>query len=179
MSEVHETLTLRERVEARLQKFKETPESVGHELRLHLSSLLCRHLSIKGWTQKRLADEAGMQESFVSRVMNADSNCTFDVAGRLLFALGLRADDVAIQETIVASASTQVPYSILMTIDSESLHHGQIFQAHEEDFYGATGFKAAGGLTRIEGNVHWRSGPLDKPGHSVDLDRSYDLVGAT
>src|SRR5215213_8417542 len=74
-----------------LAEFESTPQSRGYDLRLSLSALVLKHLKAKGWTQKQLADAARMKESFVTRVIHADSNCTFDVAGRLLFALGVRA----------------------------------------------------------------------------------------
>src|SRR6476661_7556231 len=74
-----------------LEGFEKKPESRGYDLRLSLSELVIRCMKAKGWTQKQLAQAAGMKEPFVTRVLHADQNCTFDVAGRLLFALGIRA----------------------------------------------------------------------------------------
>lgn len=74
-----------------LETFKQTPESVGLELRLSLSQTILRHLKEKGWTQAVLAKKAGMKEPFVSRVLHSNANCTLDTAGKLLFALGIRA----------------------------------------------------------------------------------------
>jgi len=42
-------------------------------------------------TQKQLAEMADLKESFITRIVHADSNCTFDVAGRILQALGVKA----------------------------------------------------------------------------------------
>jgi transcriptional regulator with XRE-family HTH domain len=74
-----------------LDEFDRTPAASGYELRLGLATIVLGRLDALGWTQKRLADATGMKESFVSRVIHGDQNCTFDVAGRLLFALGVRA----------------------------------------------------------------------------------------
>ncbi len=95
--------SLRDRVVRALDGFNDNPQSVGMRFRLDLSKLICDALDAKGWTQRDLAREAGMKESFVSRVVNADSNCTFDVAGRLLFALGARAGEVGIREQGIGS----------------------------------------------------------------------------
>ena len=76
---------------AALETFKQTPESVGLELRLSLSETILRHLKAKGWTQAALAKKTGMKEPFISRVLHSNANCTLDTAGKLLFALGIRA----------------------------------------------------------------------------------------
>jgi ribosome-binding protein aMBF1 (putative translation factor) len=66
-------------------------EGSGIDLRLDLSKLILEQLALLGWTQKELAKRAGMKEPFVTRVLNADSNCTFAIADRLLRALGIKA----------------------------------------------------------------------------------------
>lgn len=92
---------LRDRVEAALSGFKEDPQSVGFHWRLNLSTLLCELLEDKkDWTQKRLAKEAEMSEQVVSRILNADSNCKFETAGRLLFALGIREGDIELLHSL-------------------------------------------------------------------------------
>lgn len=50
-----------------------------------------RHMDGRKLTQKQLAEMADMKESFITRIVHADSNCTFDVAGRILQALGVKA----------------------------------------------------------------------------------------
>jgi hypothetical protein len=74
-----------------LEEYEKTPDSRGYDLRLDLADIVLRHLRDKGWTQKALADAAGMKAPFLTRIIHAAQNCTFDVAGRLLFALGVRA----------------------------------------------------------------------------------------
>jgi len=74
-----------------LEEFDRTPAGHGYELRMSLATLVLRRLDALGWTQRQLAEAAGMKEPFVSRVIHGDQNCTFDVAGRLLFALGIKA----------------------------------------------------------------------------------------
>src|SRR5438067_799702 len=75
-----------------LDDFNRHPESRGYDLRLSLAAIIMRRMKTKNWTQKQLAEAAGMKPSFITRILHADSNCTFDVAGRLLFALGIRAE---------------------------------------------------------------------------------------
>src|SRR5829696_2389996 len=77
-----------------LRDFEEQPSSRVYELRLSLAAIIIRNLKEKNWTQRQLADVAGMKESFVTRILHSDSNCTFDVAGRLLFALNVHAEFV-------------------------------------------------------------------------------------
>ena len=75
-----------------LDDFRSKPESRGYDLRLSLAEIVLRQLRTKGWTQKQLADAAGMKPSFLTRIIHGSSNCTFDVAGRILFALGVHAE---------------------------------------------------------------------------------------
>jgi ribosome-binding protein aMBF1 (putative translation factor) len=84
-----------------LDEFDNTPEGRGYDLRLDLSSIIVRQLAAKGWTQKKLADEVGVKESFITRLIHSSANCTFDTAGRVLFALGVRAE---LKETTQAQA---------------------------------------------------------------------------
>lgn len=72
-----------------LEEADTSPQSVGFDFRLDLADIVLAQLKAKGWTQKRLAKESGFKESFISRIIHAESNCTFDVAGRILSALGL------------------------------------------------------------------------------------------
>ncbi len=91
-------VSLRQSAARLLEDFRESPQSIGYLWRLDLSRILIERMEEKRWTQKQLADETEMQQPFVSRIMNADSNCTFDVAGRLLFALGFREGDVVLMQ---------------------------------------------------------------------------------
>lgn len=75
-----------------LESFKQKPESRGYGLRLDLAQIVGAAMEEKGWTQKQLAEAAGMKESFVTRIMHAHQNCTLDSVGRILFALGVGAE---------------------------------------------------------------------------------------
>lgn len=66
------------------------PRSVGLQLRLDLADIIMRHLGLKGWTQKQLAEKAAVPQCHVSRLIHADVNCTFQTAGKVLFALGVK-----------------------------------------------------------------------------------------
>ena len=99
--------SLRERVGRLLGEFKENPQSVGFLWRLNLSDILLDRMSDQACTQKQLADKAGMKQPFVSRIINSDSNCTFDVAGRLLFALGIREGEVVLAKVPSMDATTK------------------------------------------------------------------------
>ena len=83
------TKTIRS-IHARLAKFKDSPIGYGVHLRHDLSTLILDRLEYLGWTQRQLADAMGSPESFVSRLIHSDANCTFEVVGRVLHALGSR-----------------------------------------------------------------------------------------
>ena len=75
-----------------LEEYEKTcPASVGVGLRLDLAEIVLRNLRRKGWSQRTLARETGLKESYISRVLHSNANCTFETAGNLLFALGIRA----------------------------------------------------------------------------------------
>ena len=95
-----------------LAEFESTPESRGYDLRLDLAEIILRHLDGRRWTQGKLARAAGMKSSFLTRITHAAQNCTFEVAGRLLFALGVNAKLVEgpqtfVETTIVANIGAQ------------------------------------------------------------------------
>ena len=74
-----------------LAELEKQPESVGLDLRLDLAEIILRHLDGKNWTQTRLAAAAGMKSPFLTRITHAAQNCTFESAGRILHALGIKA----------------------------------------------------------------------------------------
>lgn len=75
-----------------LREYEETVlESRGLEFRLNLAEIVIRQLRSLGWTQRDLASETGMKESFISRVLHSNANCTLDTIGKLFFALGINA----------------------------------------------------------------------------------------
>lgn len=90
-----------------LADFERTPESRGYELRLDLADLVISHLRRKGWTQKKLAEKANMKESFITRIVHAEQNCTLDVIGRLLFALDIRANLVEVHPKAASTSASK------------------------------------------------------------------------
>lgn len=73
-----------------LKEFENSPENAGYDLRLDLADIIVRHLDGQKWTQARLAKAAGMKDAYLTRVIHSAQNCTFDVAGRILHALGVQ-----------------------------------------------------------------------------------------
>ncbi len=91
-------------IRERLAQFRRTPRGYGRVLRNSLSRIIVDRLDEHGWSQRQLAEAAGMRESFISRVIHGASNCTFDVAGRILHALGAPAAVYDTTEYIVVPA---------------------------------------------------------------------------
>ena len=73
-----------------LDEYKRKPESYGMKLRLNLAELVIQQLNSNGWSQRDLAQETGLKEAYISRILHSDANCTFKSAGRILFALGIK-----------------------------------------------------------------------------------------
>ncbi len=87
-----------------LEEYEETcPASIGVGLRLDFAEIVLRNLRSKGWSQRTLATKTGLKESYISRVLHSNANCTFETAGNLLFALGIRAQ---LEQSRTASAYT-------------------------------------------------------------------------
>jgi plasmid maintenance system antidote protein VapI len=80
-----------------LESFDQSPDGRGFDLRLDLADIILRHLNKNGITQKKLAELAGMKEPMITRLIHAATNCTFDSAGRILFALGIKGRLVELQ----------------------------------------------------------------------------------
>lgn len=67
-------------------------EGSGLKLRLDLSGLILQRLRLLKWRQRDLARATGLKESFVSRVLHSNANCTLDTVARLLHALGVQGE---------------------------------------------------------------------------------------
>jgi len=80
------------KIMATLRSFEITPECAGLNLRLDLATILCVKLKERGWSMNRLAKKTGLKESFLGRVACSNVNVSFDVAGRILHALGTDAE---------------------------------------------------------------------------------------
>ncbi len=100
-----------------LAEFEETPENVGYNLRLDLMDIVLQELHAKGMSKKSLAELTGMHPSFISRVVRADQNCTFEVAGRILHALGFDGQlrKVERQPAVTAASSLDIRYQEVQT----------------------------------------------------------------
>lgn len=87
-----------------LAQSKETDEGISMSLRLDFAELILRNLALKNdWTQARLAQESGLRESYISRVIHSDANCQISTFGKILRALGVRATLVEKPASSVAS----------------------------------------------------------------------------
>lgn len=130
-------------VESLLQEFKGSPESVGIDLRMDLASIILRKLREMKWTQKQLASESGLKASYISRLIHAEANCTFESAGRILHALGLRAQlaPVIDDEMYITDAST-------FKLTDLREHHGEE-EADEEEVDSRIRFGRQGGPFRF------------------------------
>ena len=98
-----------------LNEFKNTPESRGIDLRLDFADIILKQLDEKGWTQKQLAEKIGKKESFISRIIHAESNCTFETVGCILFALDIK---VELQEKFTVTDD----YSVIAANPPTYLH---------------------------------------------------------
>ena len=74
-----------------LDEYNSEEASIGLEMRLSLAEIVLGQLRCRGWSQRDLAERTGLQESYISRVLHSNANCTFGTAGKLLFTLGIRA----------------------------------------------------------------------------------------
>ncbi len=74
-----------------LEEYEDSAGSVGLDLRLSLTEIILRDLRRRNWSQRELASRTSLKESYISRVLHSNANCTFDTAGKFLHALGIRA----------------------------------------------------------------------------------------
>ena len=89
MGERMKTMNIRE-LEKQIRQYDNTPDGYSDSLRLDLSEIVLRHLE-GGMTQVKLANKAGIKPQMITRIVHAVSNCTFETAGKILFALGVKA----------------------------------------------------------------------------------------
>lgn len=76
---------------ADVQAFRETPDSVGLDLRMDLAELVARHLHGTGLTQAQFGAQFGKKAPYINRIISGTQNCTLDLVGQIIFAMGLRA----------------------------------------------------------------------------------------
>ena len=87
------------------EEYRRTSDSYGHELRLSFAEIVVDKLRELGWTQKALSQKLRVSEPQISRLLNGDHNWTSESAGRILFALGVRAHVKPASEIYEASSS--------------------------------------------------------------------------
>jgi plasmid maintenance system antidote protein VapI len=85
-----------------LNDLEKSAGGVEYDLRLDLSEIILRHLSEKGWTQRRLAAATGMKPSFVTRLIHSSNNWNCRTAARICHALGVRPKlmETAVKESV-------------------------------------------------------------------------------
>jgi hypothetical protein len=84
--------------------FEGTPESVSQDLRMDLAELVARHLRDAGLTQTQFAEKFGKKAPYINRIIGGSQNCTLDLVGQIIFAMGLRAK-------LSAGPSDALPYA--------------------------------------------------------------------
>jgi len=82
-----------------VREYEDSPDGYTLELALSLAEIVLCTLRNKGWSHCDLGLRAGMHPSFIERIVHADVNCTFEEAGKLLFALGVHAQIVELSTT--------------------------------------------------------------------------------
>jgi len=136
---------------ADLKQFEEGPESPGFDLRLDLADIICLRLKEKGWSQAKLAAEIGRPQSYVTRIVHSGANCTFETAGRILFALGVKAKLIETPSTHcgksapvrTSSASSAIIINEQGTVDvTEKARQGS---THRTGYYSTTSATVATG----------------------------------
>jgi len=122
-----------------LEEFKRSPEAPGVELRFMFADLILEHLRKKDWNQKQLAKKANMKESFISRLIHAEANCTLEIVGRIHFALGIhpyigeRPSEDAISNRTTTTSDVSVPASIFCGQTPRNIH-GKEYQVQQVGF---------------------------------------------
>lgn len=136
------------------RSFEDNPSSVGIQLSMNLSEIVVRALDERGWSQKQLAEVAGTRPAVVNRVVHAENNCTFELAGRLLFALGLTGKLVGIPKAECRSSVIDPDYII---IEDTGASDGNIEIRESGKFCYARGAEAEsyffGGAADVDGSV--------------------------
>ena len=81
-----------EQIRSAIENFEKTEESRVLEIQLSLTRLVIKGLKEKGWTHSLLARELGFSNRIIERLLHGDENWTVETAGKILFALGIKAE---------------------------------------------------------------------------------------
>jgi AraC-like DNA-binding protein len=84
MAQLHKTLA----------DFQKTLDCRALDLRLSFADIVIDGLDRNNWGLAELSGLSGVAERTLSRIINADQNCTFYTAARILYALGIEVEFV-------------------------------------------------------------------------------------
>lgn len=82
-------------IRQRLAEFQASPLGFGVSLRHDVARLIVDRLETLQWQQKDLAQALNKPESFVSRLIHRNANCTLETVGEVFHALGIKPHFVA------------------------------------------------------------------------------------
>ncbi|MCW5775814.1 MAG: helix-turn-helix transcriptional regulator [Phycisphaeraceae bacterium] len=110
------------RIQRKLAEYQATPEGFGNSLRHDVAMLIVDRLEELGWHQRDLARVLGKPDSFISRLIHSDSNCTVETIGEVCHALGIKPLITARESrpTTALHAETRVP-----VIEATGDSHGE------------------------------------------------------
>lgn len=147
----------------RCRDYQKTHEYWAMQLRLDLADLLTDHLRETGITQRELAAACGMKESFLSRIIHSDSNCTFDVAARVLHSIGVKPQlvdrDKHADKGVVSTAACQNQYIKGTVHVGESKLGRTLITVSETGPADVDAADAHGRLDRFA-DISWAAGPV-------------------
>lgn len=67
-----------------------SPHGPSFDLRLDLSEIIAKRIAVGEWTEHSLAIATGLTPLQISNLVHCTKNCTFETAGKILFALGIK-----------------------------------------------------------------------------------------
>ena len=73
-----------------LEKYRATVAGYESQLRLDFAALIVQGMEDRDWSQRQLSDACGLKEPFISRVVNGESNCTYQTTAKILHVLGIK-----------------------------------------------------------------------------------------
>ena len=77
-----------------LADFQKTLDCRALDLRLSFADIVMGGLDRNNWELSELVERSGVTERMLSRIINADQNCTFHTAARILYALEIEVEFV-------------------------------------------------------------------------------------
>ena len=118
----------------KIKEFENTPEGYAYSLRLDLTEIVLRRLG-NNMTQARLADKAGIKPQMVTRIVHAASNCTFETAAKVLFALGVKARLEDVRSEVIIAEKVDLRYMKPKNTRAQTKKPVRGGETHEEKAY--------------------------------------------